>query len=104
MKIHTRQCVCGLVLENTRTRSELCAACTKLARDEAKFAEDRKLLDVMYINVVGPRPLNQNGKREWTFTHEPCGFRQTWVIGNIKSRLKADPDHAPCSQCGKHRK
>lgn len=104
MKIHDRSCLgCGETIEGTRTRADKCHKCNQLDKNEVTFAADRKLLESMYSDVDGPSEPNKNNKREWTFTHQECGTRQTWVIGNVKNKLKLSPI-TPCSNCGKLRR
>ena len=103
MKIHNRICAsCGDVLEQTRTKASHCFKCAQQKQKGATHVSDRALLETLYVDVVGPSEPNKNGKREWTFTHACCGTRQTWVMGNIKSRLKKNPDRTPCNGCKKH--
>lgn len=103
MKTHNRVCeCCSEVLEETRTRAILCFKCAHEKAKGASHTADRALLETMYVDVEGPSQPNKNGKREWTFTHACCGTRQTWVIGNVKARLKKNPDRTPCNGCKKH--
>lgn len=94
---------CGFVTKNTASRGILCNRCSA----DDRFAEGTKLdleiLSKLYINIKHAG-LSKIGKTIWTFTHEECGTEQTWVMANIKGRLKKDPFNVPCSKCGAHRR
>lgn len=105
MKRHNRTCEgCEAILSNTHSYAVLCLKCERIRRTEKQSQIDRDFLEFLYIGVEGPSEPNKHGKREWTFTHEECGCRQTWIVGNVRSRLKADPNHVPCKKCGAERR
>lgn len=100
MTTYTRECKqCKTVMEGTRTRSEICLACTNENKLNAKFSADRAILEGLgYVDVKNPG-LNKFKQRVWTFTHAKCGEEQTWTFGNLQTQLKKYPNNIPCSYC-----
>lgn len=100
MQVHTRECKqCNSVMEETRTRSDICRPCVNANKLKAKFADDKKVLEGLgYVDVKNPT-LNKFKQRVWTFTHTKCGEEQTWTFGNLQTQLKKYPDNTPCSFC-----
>lgn len=99
MKPRERKCTgCGEI-SITCSRATRCNRCRTDDKAAALIIENRAILESLYEDVQGPT-LNKHNQREWTFTHEECGTRQTWAFYNIQKQLKLRPEHTPCSACG----
>lgn len=102
LPLRNRICTQCLVGQMTRSKADICLTCTTRIRQEGLAQAERKHLETMYTNVVGP-VVDKHKHRTWTFIHS-CGTEQTWVYGNILKRLREDPDIIPCSACGGKRR
>lgn len=60
---------------------------------------DKELLESLYFDVEYSHQ-DKHGKHNWSFMHQVCGTRQTWVIGNVKKQLRLRPQCTPCRACG----
>jgi len=75
-----------------------CCKCSTSFRLAPSKENDIELLGSMYTNVKDAG-INENGKQCYSFTHS-CGISQTWIMNNLKTRLKKSPNKIPCSKCG----
>ncbi len=66
--------------------------------------ETKTLMEAVGLSNVSFPGIDKSGKAQVLFTHTECGTEQTWQLGNVKKRLKADPNTAPCSKCGGKRR
>jgi len=71
---------------------------------DAKRNEAKALMEAVGLTDISFPGIDKFGKALVTFTHTECGTTQTWQLGNVKKRLKADANTAPCSHCGAKRR
>lgn len=84
----------------TCSRGIRCCKCqAKMRYTESRNKIIKQLEDLGHVDVK-EAGYTSWGSFSYTFTHNVCGTTQTWSLANIKNRLNAAPDVAPCSKCG----
>lgn len=100
MKPRLKKCNDCDAVQLTCSQGIRCSKCQATFR----FIDGRNALISQLENLghtdIKEAGLTNYGKLKLSFTHIKCGTAQIWTIGNLKTRLKAYPDIAPCSKCG----